>query len=67
MGNGASIKIWTDPWVPTSPSRKVVTERGGTLIDKVSDLIDPLTGQWDEVLIGIYFLLWMRSESSGYP
>ena len=39
-----------------SPTRKVLTSRGNSLVDKVNDLIDPVTGTWDEMLIRDIFL-----------
>jgi hypothetical protein len=33
------------------PSRKIDTVRGQVIFKKVSDLIDPISGMWDEVLI----------------
>ena len=45
------MNIWTDPWIPSSPDRKIITSRGHTVISKVCDLIDPSTGLWDEDLI----------------
>lgn len=53
--NGTNVNIWTDPWVPSSPYRKVITPRGQTLISKVYDLIEPSSGQWDENLISSIF------------
>lgn len=55
VGNGDSIDIWRDPWVPTSPDRKVMTPRGNIVITKVSELIDPQLGQWDEDLVRSLF------------
>jgi hypothetical protein len=54
VGDGDSINIWTDPWIPSSPSWKIQTRRGSILLTKVSQLIDP-NGQWDEVLIRSLF------------
>ena len=51
VGTGENINIYTDPWIPSSPGRKIVSPRGCNLYSKVSQLISPITGQWDEVLI----------------
>jgi hypothetical protein len=51
VGSGESIEIWKDPWIPGSPDRKVVTPRGACILNKVADLIDPITGTWDLQLI----------------
>jgi hypothetical protein len=55
VGNGEIIDIWSDPWIPSSQDRKVISARGGAVLTKVSDLIDPLTGQWDIALLGALF------------
>ena len=47
VGNGDNIKIWDDPWIPASPSRKIVSPRGMAAYTRVSELISPITGQWD--------------------
>jgi hypothetical protein len=51
VGDGDQINIWNDAWIPTSPTSKVFTPRGNILLNKVSDLITPYTGTWDEELI----------------
>jgi hypothetical protein len=28
------IYIWEDAWIPTSPTRKIYTPRGGIVLDK---------------------------------
>ena len=51
VGDGSRINIWSDPWVPGSPNRKIATRRGNILYTKVSELIDVETNTWDEELI----------------
>ena len=55
IGTGENVQIWTDPWIPMSPDRRVVSPRGQTRLTKVNDLIDPMTGKWDEELIQSIF------------
>lgn len=51
VGNGESINIWSDPWLTHGITRKVVTPRGASLLTRVSELLDPATGSWDETLV----------------
>ena len=51
IGDGSKVNIWDDLWIPQSPSRKFLTVRGSNIISRVSDLIDPSTGDWDEQLV----------------
>jgi hypothetical protein len=55
IGNGEKINIWTDPWISSSPSRKVLSPRGGAVYTKVCELINPMTNQWDEGLLRSIF------------
>jgi hypothetical protein len=55
VGTVENINIWTDPWIPSSPTRKVISSRGGAVYTKVSELIDPTTGYWDETTLGDLF------------
>jgi hypothetical protein len=50
-GNGSTINIWSDHWVPDSPTRMVTTPRGRCLLTRVEELINPTTGGWDEDLL----------------
>ncbi|KAK1650518.1 hypothetical protein QYE76_068323 [Lolium multiflorum] len=51
VGNGATINVWTDPWIPREASPYVISRRGNLIIDKASDLIDTINGGWDEELV----------------
>jgi hypothetical protein len=51
IGNGEKVKIWEDPWLPKGLTRKPVTPRRSCVLTRVSELIDPTTGEWDEQLI----------------
>jgi hypothetical protein len=55
VGNGASINIWTDAWLPNSVTRKVLTPKGGIILSKVEELIHPITGMWDLQLLSDNF------------
>jgi hypothetical protein len=55
VGNGENINIYSDPWIPSSTNRRIITPRGGGVYTKVSELIDPVTGAWDEELLRSLF------------
>ena len=43
VGNGDGIRIWDDPWLPRGITRRVITPRNGSILQKVADLINPIT------------------------
>ena len=45
------MNIWRDPWIPSSPDRKILTPKGECILNHVSELIDPSIGVWDQELI----------------
>jgi hypothetical protein len=51
IGNGESVNIWTDPWIPHGNTRRPTTYRGPTMLTRVADLMDPGSGSWDETLV----------------
>jgi hypothetical protein len=44
-------EIWDDPWVPALWNRRISSPRNGNLLERVADLISPITGTWDEQLV----------------
>jgi hypothetical protein len=64
VGSGENIKIRSDPWVPVSPNRKIISPRGDCILTRVSELIHPYRGQWDQELILNVFILLMQIEPS---
>jgi hypothetical protein len=56
VGDGSQINIWEDAWIPTRPSKRMMTPQGTILVTMVNDLINPMAGSWDEELIRS--LLW---------
>jgi hypothetical protein len=55
VGDGTQINIWLDPWIPHGVTRRPITPRGRTILNKVSDLIDLISGEWDVSLINEIF------------
>lgn len=51
IGDGTQVNIWEDHWIPGSHNLKVQTPRGTNLLPTVNELINLITGQWDEDLI----------------
>jgi hypothetical protein len=60
VGDGSQINIWLDPWVPDGVTRRPITPRGHTLMTRVSELINPTTGDWDHQLIVFWEEDWER-------
>ena len=44
VGDGSTINVWNDRWLPRLWCRRPATPRGHSVITKASELIDPSTG-----------------------
>lgn len=54
VGNGVNILIWRDPWIPFIPGFKPSYNSEALAameVDKVADLIDQESGQWNRSLL----------------
>jgi hypothetical protein len=51
VGNGAKIKIWSDPWIPSNSTRGISTPQVNDQLMHVADLIDSMSNSWNEQLI----------------
>lgn len=51
VGDGVGLNIWSEPWIPRDSGRKPFTLRGHHIITEVAELINPVTRQWDELLV----------------
>ncbi|KAK1607238.1 hypothetical protein QYE76_030911 [Lolium multiflorum] len=55
VGDGTNISAWKDPWLPDGNTRRPRTLQGQSFMGKVVDLINSVTGEWDEGIINDNF------------
>ncbi|KAL0327240.1 UNVERIFIED_CONTAM: putative mitochondrial protein [Sesamum angustifolium] len=56
IGKGHLVNIWEDPWIPRTPSFRVITPRPlNVLASQVSELIDADLRVWNESLVNSLF------------
>lgn len=56
VGDGSSISIWNDKWIPSTATMVPLASPTNTFVSLVSDLIDPSTWSWRRELIRDMFL-----------
>ena len=56
VGNGESISVWNDTWIPTTTYLKPTGRQGNDHIERVSELIDHQSGTWDVEVVRRIFL-----------
>ncbi|XP_074287839.1 putative mitochondrial protein AtMg00310 [Silene latifolia] len=57
VGSGVDVRVWTDPWVPGTSSRCVISPRAGADIDmRVAELLVHGEHRWDDAKISELFL-----------
>ena len=55
IGNGQSVRIWRDSWIPHPVDQPPITQRGRCHLRRVSELLDEY-GAWHGTLLQQYFL-----------
>ncbi|XP_062176146.1 uncharacterized protein LOC133881223 [Alnus glutinosa] len=59
VGNGESIKVWKDKWLPSSSTPQILSPVNGLDEEaRVSSLIDPGSGGWNMPLLRSIFSPW---------
>lgn len=50
------LNVWNDAWIPALPNFRIQSQRPeGSPIIYIIDLIDPVTNQWDPILLANFF------------
>lgn len=74
IGNGESVKVWSDPWLSLTSQERPIGPVAEALQDtKVAELIDHNTGEWDREKIQLIApfveekILLIKPSKSGAP
>ena len=55
VGDGESIKIWDDPWIPANYNYKTLVKLPLTAVNRVNELLDVHSRTWDEECVRTNF------------
>ena len=68
VGNGASIHVWEDRWLPIPSTYKVTSPRMFLQADtRVQELINEATAEWKSSVIDALFVLMKLISLRAYP
>lgn len=68
IGDGESVKVWKDAWVPGNHSRRIISPRGDYNPElEVGALIHPITRSWNMTLIKELFLPFEQDQILSIP
>ena len=68
IGNGRSVDIWRDRWLPTPNSFKVISPRSqGSSVERVEHLLDNDRRAWDINKVRSTFLPFEAKTVLGIP
>ena len=56
VGDGSSISVWNDKWIPGTISMSPIFRPQHTTIERVSELIDPSNWSWRQELVRNNFI-----------
>jgi ribonuclease HI len=62
IGDGESVRIWRDKWIPRPPSLRPTGSRRTCRLRRVSQLIRQGTNDWDENRVRQFFYAWDANE-----
>lgn len=51
MGDGSSISVWNDKWIPGTISMPPIFRPQHTIVERVFELIDPSNWSWRQELV----------------
>ncbi|KAA3469656.1 reverse transcriptase [Gossypium australe] len=66
VGTGTSISIYSDVWVPSQVNSRLLTTVDGSNLNKVAELIDSQSREWNREIPHEDFLAWSGEHSGEF-